>query len=189
MIPLAQGHNTSFFSARKLHTGGQTHSGLLRRHEALIVTLTGCHRRATEAYKNSMVLLFTREVYLTSLTTGQSFRKQCCGLRRNSFQWACSPPGKIWSTSSLLNVIQRSPWTQKNKAWIHLFDTLVPASCSRGSSAASQSQSLITLDLSNLERTFPIILHYTDPARYLISTASLQSCMHLSYEGAARQIC
>lgn len=95
-----------------------------------MVTLTVHHRRATEAYKNSMVPLFTREVYLTSLTTGQSFRKQYSWLKQNSFQCTYLPHGKIWSRNFLLNVIQHSP-TQETKHKYVFFDTcLVPASCS-----------------------------------------------------------
>lgn len=61
MIPLAEGHNTSFFSA---HNYTQAAKPLTAQgtHEALTVTLTACHMRATEAYKNGMVHLFTREI-------------------------------------------------------------------------------------------------------------------------------
>lgn len=110
MIPLAEDHNTSFFSAQNYT---QVVSQLLRSHEQLAVSLAVHHRRATEAYKSSMVPHFTIEVYLTSLTTGQSFRKQGCGLKQNSLQWGYLPPGKIWSRSLLVNVIQCSPPTLK----------------------------------------------------------------------------
>lgn len=62
-----------------------------------------------------MVPDFTVELYLTSLTTGQSFRKQDCWLKQNSLRWGYLPPGKIWSRSLNLNVIQRSPAAQKTK--------------------------------------------------------------------------
>lgn len=60
---------------------------LLRSPELQFATLNVRHRRATEAYKNCVGLTFTREVYLTSLNTGQSFRKQNWRLKKKSFQW------------------------------------------------------------------------------------------------------
>ncbi len=135
-----------------------------------------------------MVLLFIREVYLTSLTTGQSFRKQFCGLKLNSFQRGYSPPGKIWSRSFLLNVIQCSPQTQKTKHEYIFLTHLLGSSllfppvtwrlfyCSSGLKPYNSC-------LVQLGTYFPIIFHYTDSAQYLICcftaelhTSSLCGC-------------
>lgn len=126
-----------------------------------------------------MVLLFTREVYLTSLTTGQSFRKQYCVLKQNSIQCGYLPPGKIWSRSVLLNVIQCSPQRKKQIFLTHLLGSSPPATWRLFYCFSVH----ISLVLSNLETYCPIILYYTDSAQYLICcftaelhTSSLHGC-------------
>lgn len=129
--------------------------------------LTARHRRATEARKNSMVLLvcffFYKRGYLTSLTTGQPFRKQCCELKQNSFQFGYLPPGRIWS-SFLLNVIQCSPQTQKTK---HEYIFLRHLSLAPSSNLEAFLLGLSVIKSNNshhiqLGTYSPVILHRTD---------------------------